>query len=279
MEKKTATRGRKPATSTTAAKPQSSAVNKGSSYVVKRKQKDDTRKMYIFLTKRKSGIYFSIPQKNITVFDPEKNEVRAIRYSPNENSIYVDEQSQNALREQIVFRNGMLAVKHTNPPLIKYLTSHPGNSANGGNLFYLKDEAKTAVEEVENEFAMHDAIGLVRDKAIEDLYPVAMFLNINIDNEPIAVKRELLRHAKANPSNFIKMFDNPTVKTRSAIMQAVEFQILDRSADGMRWFDTGGLIVSTPIGQDTVDVMTRFCLTEKGSEVFSEITSRLDSIA
>jgi hypothetical protein len=69
------------------------------------------------------------------------------------------------------------------------------------------------------------------------------------------------------------------VRTRSAIMQAVDFQILESANDGMRWFDTGGLIVSTPIGQDTVDVMTRFCLTEKGSEVFSEITSRLESIA
>ena len=274
MEQKTAPgkRGRKPAA-------QSPAVNAGTSYQIKKKEVKKEREVYIFLTKKKGGIYFSIPQTNITVFDEAKNEIRQIRYCPNENSIYADEQSSNAVREQIVFREGTLAVKKTQPNLIKYLTAHPENEANGGGLFYLKDEAKTAVDEVEAEFAVHEAVGLVRDKAIEDLYPVAMFLGINIEAETMSIKRELLNHAKSNPSKFIKMFDNPTVRTRSAIMQAVDFQILDSTNDGMRWFDTGGLIVSTPIGQDTVDVMTRFCLTEKGSEVFSEITSRLESIA
>lgn len=274
MEQKTAPgkRGRKPAS-------QSPAVNAGSSYKIKKKEGKKEREVYIFLTKKKGGIYFSIPQTNITVFDEGKNEIRQIRYCPNENSIYADEQSSNAIREQIVFREGALAVKKNQPNLIAYLTAHPENVANGGGLFYLKDESKTAVDEVEAEFAVHEAIGLVRDKAIEDLYPVAMFLGINIEAETMSIKRELLNHAKSNPTKFIKMFDNPTVRTRSAVMQAVDFQILDSTNDGMRWFDTGGLIVSTPIGQDTVDVMTRFCLTEKGSEVFGEITSRLESIA
>lgn len=274
MEQKNAPakRGRKPA-------PNSPAVNAGTSYKIKKKEVKKEREVYIFLTQKKGGIYFSIPQKNITVFDEETNSVREIRYCSNENSVYADEQSPNGVREQIVFRNGMLAVRKNQPNLIKYLNAHPGNVANGGGLFSLKDEAKTAIDEVEAEFAVHEAVGMIREKSIDDLLPVAMFLNINTDQETMAIKRELLNHAKSNPTQFIKMFDNPTVRTRSAIMQAVDFQILESANDGMRWFDTGGLIVSTPIGQDTVDVMTRFCLTEKGSEVFSEITSRLESIA
>tara|TARA_R100000951_G_scaffold76318_6_gene64409 strand:- start:1007 stop:1831 length:825 start_codon:yes stop_codon:yes gene_type:complete len=274
MEQKTAPakRGRKPA-------PKSPAVNAGTSYTIKKKEEKKERQVYVFLTQKKGGVYLSIPQNNITIYDSEKDMVRQIRYCRNENSIYADEQSSNAIREQIVFREGTLAVKRENPPLIKYLLSHPSNIANGGGLFYLKDESKTAVDVVEAEFAIHEAVGMIRDKAIEELYPVAMFLGINIESETMSIKRELLNHAKSNPTRFINMFDNPTVRTRSAIMQAVDFQILDSGNDGMRWFDTGGLIVSTPIGQDTIDVMTRFCLTEKGSEVFSEITSRLESIA
>lgn len=274
MEQKTppAKSGRKPS-------PKSSAINAATSYSIKKKEEKKERQVYIFLTQKKSGVYLSIPQNNITVYDPENNTVRQIRYCRNENSIYVDEQSTNAIREQIVFREGTLAVKRDNPPLIKYLLAHPNNIANGGGLFYLKDESKAAVEIVEAEFAIHEAVGMIREKAIEELYPVAMFLGINIEAETMSIKRELLSHAKSNPTSFIKMFDNPTVRTRSAIMQAVDFQILDSGNDGMRWFDTGGLIVSTPIGQDTIDVMTRFCLTEKGAEVFSEITSRLESIA
>ena len=273
MEQKKATRSRKTA--------KSPAVSKAATYSVKQKvSKKKPQELFIFLTRKPTNsVYNSIPQKNITVYDQETNSVRQIRYCPNENSIYADEQSPNALRQQIVFRQGTLAVTYRQPNLIAYLNAHPSNVANGGGLFYLKNEEATAEKEVENEFAMHDAVGLVRDKSIDDLLPVAMYLSINTEQEPMAIKRELLKHAKSNPTAFIKMFDNPTVKTRSAILQAVDFQILDVSNDGMRWFDTGGLIVSTPIGQDTVDVMTRFCLTEKGSEVFAEITTRLDSIA
>ena len=85
--------------------------------------------------------------------------------------------------------------------------------------------------------------------------------------------------AKNNPTGFVKMFDNPAVRTRSAIMQASDFQILDNRSDGMYWFDSGRLIVSTPAGMDSVDVMTRFCLTEKGAPVYEQILERLESIA
>ena len=84
--------------------------------------------------------------------------------------------------------------------------------------------------------------------------------------------------AKSNPKRFIKMFDNPTVKTRSTIMNAVDFQIISAEDDGLRWYDSGNLIVSTPAGQDTLDVATRFCLTDKGASVFEEIERQLSKI-
>ena len=74
------------------------------------------------------------------------------------------------------------------------------------------------------------------------------------------------------------MCDNPQVKTRSAVMQAVDFQILRNSSEGMYWFDSNRLIVSTPAGMDSVDVMTRFCLTEKGAPVYEQILARLNDI-
>ena len=194
MEQKTAPTKRKAKSA-----PKSPAVNAGASYKIKKKEIKKDREIYIFLTKKKGGIYLSLPQKNITVFDEKQNSVRQIRYCPNENSIYADEQSKNGIREQIVFRDGTLAVRRNQPNLIKYLNAHPSNVANGGNLFYLKDEAKTAVDEVEAEFAIHEAVGMVRDKSIEDLLPVAMFLNINTDQETMGIKRELLNHAKSAP--------------------------------------------------------------------------------
>ena len=92
------------------------------------------------------------------------------------------------------------------------------------------------------------------------------------------IKRELLREAKANPTRFIEMFDNPMVKTKSIIMSAIDFQILKADADGLKWFDSNRLIIATPVGQDTLDIATRFCLSEKGAVVFEEIQNQLDKI-
>ena len=46
------------------------------------------------------GIAFMIQQRGITVFDKEKDTIRQMRYCPNENSIWVDEQSENAKKDR-----------------------------------------------------------------------------------------------------------------------------------------------------------------------------------
>lgn len=244
------------------------------------KQKLPERKTtFVYTLIKGGGIWYSLPQNGITLFDDALNTVRQIRYCPSEPSIYVDEQSDNALRQHVVFENGLLSVPYTKPNLIKYLDSHPSNKQNGGGAFMLVDNDKTAEEELDVEFKQHEAISLVREKDISELLPVAMYLSINISQESLGIKRDLLRHAKGNPTAFIKMFDNPMVKMRSAVMQAGEFQILDSRVDGMYWFDSGRLIVSTPAGMNTEDVMTRFCNTEKGAPVYEQIVARLNEIA
>jgi len=48
--------------------------------------------------------------------------------------------------------------------------------------------------------------------------------------------------------------------------------------DKVSWFDSNGLIVSVPVGQSAMDVMVRFCLTEKGASVLSLIEEKLDKL-
>jgi len=245
---------------------------------VKRKLADENKVNKVYTIKRGGGIWYKLKQNNITIFDEESGKVRQLRYSPNENSVFADEQSENTIREQIIFVNKNLIVPYTNPPLQKYLELHPDNIANGGSVFYLVDTAKSAETELETEFSMLDAVGMVRDKSIDELLPVAMFLGIDTNQKNMEIKRELLREAKANPKRFIEMFDNPFVRTKSVIMSAVDFQILKADKDGLKWFDSNRLIVATPAGQNTIDIATRFCLSEKGALVFEEIQTQLDKI-
>jgi len=118
----------------------------------------------------------------------------------------------------------------------------------------------------------------VREKSIDELIPVALSLGVDTDRNIKEIRYDLLREAKARPRQFIELFDNPIVKTRSVVMQAVDFQILNSKKDGMFWFDSNSLIVSTPAGLDSTEVMTQFCMTDKGSPVFEKLKEELSRL-
>ena len=77
----------------------------------------------------------------------------------------------------------------------------------------------------------------------------------------------------------MKAFDDPTVKCKATIRQAIEYQVIRSSRDSVRWYDSNGVIVSVPHGQDPVDIMSRFCLTEKGASVYASIQDELERVA
>ena len=228
--------------------------------------------------KKGSGIAYMLPQKGVTVYDPEKDSVREIRYCPNEPSIFADEQGERAKKEAVVFREGRLFVPREKPNLRKFMELHPLNKANGGSVFEKIDKKKDAEKELEQEFMLNDAISMVRDKSIEELLPVALFFGFNVNAPTSEIRFNLLNIAKKKPAEFIQSFDNPQVQARSIVKQAADYQFIKLKPDGAYWFDSNTLIVSVPAGQDPLDVLTRFCLTEKGSAVFSNLEEKLSKL-
>ena len=120
---------------------------------------------------------------------------------------------------------------------------------------------------------------MVRDKDINELLPVAMYFNVNINKPVSEIRYDLLQIAKRKPSEFIESFDSPQVMARSIVKQAEQYQIINIKKDGCYWFDSNSLIVSVPVGQDPTDVMVRFCLTEKGASVLSDLEDKLEKLA
>ncbi len=243
---------------------------------IKRQEQVNQNKEYEII--RGGGVVFMLPQKGVTVYDSDSDTVREIRYCPNEPSVFRDEQSENARRESVTFRDGRLFVPKDKPNLRVFLDMHPQNKVNGGNTFKEVDKNKDAETELKKEFLMTDAVALVRDKDINDLLPVAMYFNVNINTPVSEIRFNLLRIAKRKPQEFIEAFDSPQVQARSIIVQAKDYQIINVKAEAVYWFDSNSLIVSVPVGQDAVDVMVRFCLTEKGSSVLSALEERLDKL-
>lgn len=223
------------------------------------------------------GITYMISQSNVTIYDKETNSVRSIRYCPNENSVFVDEQSQYAKKEAVIFRDGLLVVPTNKPNLKRFLDLHPSNVANGGSVFGLVNNRVNIEQELSNEFDVFDAVSLVRDKHIDDLLPIAMFYGINVDRPVSEIKYDLLRIAKSKPNEFVKSFDNPIVRTRSIVYKASEYNIVSLRNDGCYWTDSNNLIVAVPVGQDPLDTLTRFCMTDKGASVLSSIEDHLSN--
>ena len=225
-----------------------------------------------------AGIVYMLPQKGITVYDSDQDTVREMRYCPNEPSIWADEQGDRARKETVAFREGKLFVAKDKPNLRKFMDLHPFNMANGGKIFKQIDKKKDAEVELAREFKLTEAIAMVRDKDIKELLPIALYFGVNINKPVTEIRYNLLNIAKKKTQEFIQSFDSPQVQTRSTIQQGNDYQIINVKADGTYWFDSNRLIVSTPVGQDSMDVMVRFCLTEKGASVLSTLEDRLDRL-
>ena len=225
------------------------------------------------------GIVYMLPQQGETVYDKETDTVREIRYCPNENSIWSDEQGDKAMKKSVIFRNGRIFVDKNQPNSRRFLELHPGNAANGGNKFKEVNKKVDAEKELVKEFLVTDAVSMVRDKDITDLFAVALYFKVNINAPTSEIRHNLLRIAKSKPKEFIESFDSPTVRTRAIIKQAADYQIIKMDRSACKWFDSNTQIVSVPVGQDPTDVLTRFCLTEKGSTVLADIEDRLERLA
>ena len=218
---------------------------------------------------------FMLMQSGITVYDPEKDIVREIRYCERENSIWKDEQAPNSVKTPVIFRLGRLFVPKTKPNLMKFLTMHPGNRANGGSSFEIIDEVKKKEVNIDQEFLINDAINALRTKELDDLLSVAAAYNMDVDRPFAEIKHDLLLKAKKDPAGFIQSFDNPSVAMKAKIRIASKYNIIKLDSDAVRWFDTNKMIISVPAGQDPTDVFTRYCLTEAAVPVVEEIDRQL----
>lgn len=243
------------------------------------KQRITENQAAVYESFKNKGPAYMIMTRNVRVYDEESDRVRFANYCPAEPSIWKDEQSSDSRIEPIIFRSGYLTVGKDNPTLRQFLDVHPANKANGGNQFGIVNKKQEAEQEIEKEFSVHEAITLIKETDFNDLLAVAIYFKVNIDRKASEVKFDLLKLAKSKPNEFIQAFDDPMVKTRAVLRQANDYQLINVKPDSVRWFDSNSLIVSVPHGQDPVTILTRFCLTERGASVLSDLEDQLERLA
>jgi len=221
------------------------------------------------------GIMYLLNTGPISVYDKDSDSIRSIRYIPQENTIYTEEQTAKPIKRPIVFQNGRLFVNPNQPNLARFMDMHPMNKANGGKVFKKVDHSQDAALNMSSEFKVVDALSHPREKPVSDLIAVATALNFKTDRPIDELKHDLMVYAKKNPGDFIEAFDNPIIEAKALVKKAIDYGVISINKGKVSWTDTNNYILSVPVGRDAVEVVARYCLTEDGSSVLSEIKRQL----
>lgn len=246
------------------------------------------------LTDDRSGEVFLLKvgrDMNLLVFDKTKGYNRAIRHCPNEKSIFVDEQSDHALVDTIIFEKGYINVEANQQITQKFLDAHPSNVINGGNIFEEVDDEKDAMSYVEEEDLKHEIRTVVIEKANEKdgvyaLEMVASVLTGSLDETRKMtvgeMKRIIYQEIDDNPSYFtnengeINIFDDDHMQRKYVTLRALKEGILKKSQNGraMHWAKGDKKIVAAPVGIELIEFFTDFLSTDDGILVAEEIAKR-----
>jgi ferredoxin len=226
----------------------------------------------------------------LTLFTDEEGNTmeRAIRHCPNQRSIYLDEQSQHAKVEPIIFTHGTLEVGKNKVLTQTFLDNHPDNVANGGAWFEHVDFEIEAVEEVKVDELIMDIKYAARQKAKEEggiaqlEAVVAVLLGsfaLAIEMTPEGLKREIYNAAETNPHQFAdeagncNIFEDSRSTRKHFVLRALHDGIIQTSPNGktMIWTKGKKTIFSAPVGLELIESFVDFLETEEGMLVAQQI--------
>jgi hypothetical protein len=203
--------------------------------------------------------------------------LRALRYSQNHESPFMDEQDGEVLLGRIRFRNGSLTVRKEDIYLQKFLSVyHPDNGTEYIEL-NLDKEAQDDLVYIEQEV---EAMQLALNMDINDLEAIARAIfRSNVNNmRSSEIKRDIIMFARERPNEFIKLANDENIKNRNIAIRAVEMGILKVLSDNQTvcWNDKEKTkIMTARYGENIYSELARFFKTDEGVEVLQGIANRL----
>jgi len=215
------------------------------------------------------------PGKPLLYFDGKSN--RALRWSDNQSSPFLDEQDGYAICPPIIFENGKLYVRKEEVELQKFLSIyHPEN----GREFYEFDAETKANEEYDKLNYKLEAQIMVKDMEIEDAEAIARIVfKGKVDKMGSKeLRRDLLIWAGNNPKEFMSLANDETVKFRNIAVRAVDMGIIKVSKDGRNVFwggRDGDKIITVPFGENYLSALASYFLTDEGMDVLTTISNKL----
>lgn len=243
-------------------------------------QDDWEYKDRVYVVKNGSPVNYMLrtqhsPRKPLQYNDGTR--LRALRYSQNHDSPFMDEQEGEVLLGRIRFRNGQLNVPKENVGLQKFLSVyHPDNGSEYVEL-NLDREAQDDLVWIEKET---EAVQLALNMDINDLEAIARAVfRSNVNNmRSSEIKRDLVLFAKDRPGEFIRLANDENIKNRNIAIRAVEMGILKVLSDNQTvcWNDKEKTkIMTARYGENVYSELAKFFKTDEGVEVLQGIANRL----
>tara|TARA_Y100000401_G_C8324303_1_gene227209 strand:- start:2738 stop:3478 length:741 start_codon:yes stop_codon:yes gene_type:complete len=207
-------------------------------------------------------------------FDENTGVNRELRYSPNQKSIYVDEQDANVILEAIIFEDGLLQVRKTNQVLQQFLDKHPLK----GKMFEEIDEERDAAEDVEILNQEVDALVEARSLSVEQLVEVGRVLFGNVSKKSTAeIRRDVLVFARTEPAEFLNIISDPQLKFTAQVQAFFDNGLLLKRGKDI-YFNTKSnkkRMVVVPAGEDEIYIASSYLQSEEGEQAFKLLEKSL----
>ena len=235
------------------------------------------------LTDAVAPLAYMIPTRNSRSFpllywDEEKGLNRALRYSRNQNSPFEDEQDGNVIVEPVIFEDGLLTVPRQNQVLQKFLHYHPLN----GKTFEEVNLEKDASKEMESLETEVDALIEARSLSLEELENVCrVAFGRSTDRLSSAeMKRDVLMFAKYNPTDFLRILQDPELRYNSKVQKFFDSGMLTtRRNESEVWFSTPTnkkKMLSVPFGVSPTTAAGSFLKSDDGIEALKMLEDLVD---
>jgi len=229
------------------------------------------------LTKDKAPLQYRIDQgqgKNPMLYwDDKKGLNRPIRYSPNQKSIFVDEQDGQIVREQIWFADGFLRVPREKNILQQFLHVHPAK----GKVFVEIDTEREAAEQNAKDDIQVDALIEAKNLNVEQVENMTRVL---FQQDPSKksieeLKREIRKLAKSQPEFFLNILKDPALKLNATIQSFFDKKLLTLRNQGKEiWLNSSSKktkITNVPYGEDALFMAASFFESDDGIDLFKHL--------
>lgn len=208
--------------------------------------------------------------------NPETREVNALFYSLTQTSFFKEKHKGDSKVEHVHFKEGMLKTYENDIKLQKFLRIHPGNKAMGGSLFEEYNPAKEAESKLEDFETDLKARNAAVDLSFLKKSALARILcsDFKEDWSPSELKQALFVQAIKQPSNFLKLANDPTLEMKGVAKTALQRGII--LYKGYRFLtDKGDIICEVGRNQDEFDAICEHFSTGEGRTTFEYLKNAI----